>query len=75
MPVMTRSCGNCGLDITQHVDGKCLFEASSYLPGKVRTERKTVKARIVCGRCGGNEKDPEHEGPCGECQPDPQEGL
>lgn len=68
MPVMRRSCGNCGLELAQHVDGKCLFDSSNFRPGKVRTERKTIKAQIKCHRCGGTKLDPEHEGPCGECQ-------
>jgi hypothetical protein len=67
MPVMTQTCANCELDSSMHVDGKCLFEASDFRPGKVRTTMKTVKARITCGRCGGKKLDPEHVGPCGEC--------
>lgn len=75
MPVMQRACANCGLDYVQHVDGKCLFDSSSFAPGRIKTERKTVKAKVavstVCARCGGTEVDPEHEGPCGECQESP----
>jgi len=68
MPVMQQVCLNCHLDRVQHVDGKCLFEASDFKPGGIRVTKETVTAQVVCGRCGGNKKDPEHEGPCGECQ-------
>jgi hypothetical protein len=74
MPVMERLCGNCGLDYKTHLDGKCLFDSSNFKPGRVKTERKIVKAKIrtpaVCDRCGGTGEDPEHEGACGECQDD-----
>jgi hypothetical protein len=35
------------LDFVQHVDGKCLFEPTDYVPGKMKTERKTVKAAVT----------------------------
>ena len=68
MPVMRQLCRNCHRDRVQHVDGKCLFEASDFKPGKITTTKQTITVNITCGRCGGNKKDPEHEGPCGECQ-------
>jgi hypothetical protein len=55
MPVMQRLCAHCQLDFAAHIDGKCLFDSSSYKPGKMKTERKTVKAKVTttdfcCGR-------------------------
>jgi len=55
LPVLQRSCANCGLDYKQHVDGKCLFEASGYKPGEIKVVRQTVHANVVttsycCGR-------------------------
>lgn len=43
-------------------DAQTRFNASS------RTEPPTEpRAGELCTRCGGNGRDPEHDGPCGEC--------
>lgn len=82
MPVMERLCGNCGLDYKTHLDGKCLFDFSDFKPGKVKTERKMVKARIsvtayccgrtqqnTCAKCG---RDFRPCGRCGDTKKDPE---
>jgi ribosomal protein S27AE len=72
LPVLHRICANCEQDYVQHVDGKCLFEATNYAPGRTETVYEIVNAGVPtgipsCPRCGDTEKDPEHEGPCGAC--------
>ena len=56
MPVLQRLCRNCRLEYGQHVDGKCLFEPTAYVPGEIKTERKTVKANIDAKDADGDER-------------------
>ena len=67
VPVLKRLCKNCGLDYVQHIDKKCLFDSSDYVPGKTTTQMSYVKVPVACSRCGGTKIDPEHVGACGSC--------
>jgi hypothetical protein len=42
----------------------------SFVHGKKfpEVDWKVIRPATVCGRCGGKKEDPEHVGPCAECQ-------
>ena len=46
MPVMRRTCANCGKDYTQHLDKKCLFDSSEFKPGGISVLKQTIKCYV-----------------------------
>jgi hypothetical protein len=53
LPVMKRTCVNCGRDYVQHVDEKCLFDSTDFKPGRVNVSTQTIKCYV------GQPKPPE----------------